>query len=141
MKTVNAAFIEYLFVPLTGGADDDEITQKYYDVDSNDEIIMKAIIKSALKPEFEKNSLPFKEALKKTLSYYLTTNKIDFGRVFDSNLLPFDSPTNPKDFFIWIWEIFFGEEDYVMKDAKDYVENNDLYEPLRLATNDPNLTF
>lgn len=139
MTKVNPVFIDYLLNPLVGGADSDEETLKYRNVDPNDEIAIKMIIKSVLKPEFEQQPNAFKEASKKALSYYLTTDKINFGRVFNSNLLAFDHPTNPKDFFYWIWEIFFGEEDYIIKDIEDYIEYNDIYEPLRLATNNPNL--
>lgn len=56
---------------------------------------------------------------RKALSYYLTTNGVDFGRIFDSNLLPFTSPSDPRIFFVWLWEIMFNYENYGIEDIND----------------------
>jgi hypothetical protein len=32
----------------------------------------------------------------------------------------------PKQFFVWLWEVFYGEEDYVLNNFEEYKVNDDL---------------
>lgn len=129
---VNEVLVEYFLHPLSGGADSDSQYELYKNVDVNDENQIKKIISETIKPEFDSKPLEFKEIAKRTLSYYLTTDKIEFGGVYDSNLIAFDHPDNPKNFFIWIWEVLFGNESYRMEDWQNYIEVNDYDEPLAI---------
>jgi hypothetical protein len=96
MKIVNALFLDYLTAPLNGGADDDEMVTFYFNVEVNDQEVMKNFIKEIIKPYVEKYSEAFLMRMKESLSYHLSNNKIDFERLFNSNLLPFDHPREAR---------------------------------------------
>jgi len=132
MIPVNSAYFIYLTSELAGGADIDELTFKYYNIDPNNETVMKDIIKSTLKPTFDRYSPLFKQKVKDCLGFYLSTGKIDFERVYNAPLLPIDTPKNPKLFYIWIWEIYFPGEDYHIYTVNNYYEKYDIEEPLRV---------
>jgi hypothetical protein len=78
---------------------------------------------------FERTSDTYKKSLKRTLSYYLTTNRIDFDRLYDNRLVAFEPPADPRDFFLWIWQILFPGEDYRIEDVENYSETEDINEP------------
>jgi hypothetical protein len=42
---------------------------------------------------------------------------VNFESIFNSLLLPINTPKNARLFFQWIWEVFFPEE------SKDYIKN------------------
>jgi len=130
MTAVNSAFLNYLTSPLNGGADDDEMVKKYWDIDSNDPITMKNIIKMVLKPVFDMHTQMFRQKAKESLGFYLATGKIDFEKVYNAPLLPIDTPNDPKLFYTWIWEIFFENEDYKPYGTNDYFELYNINEPL-----------
>jgi hypothetical protein len=129
MKHVNPNFFSNMLGPLVGMADGDD--DEYQNLNPNSEEEVKKIIIDVLKPNFEEFSQEKKEKCKRTLSYYLTTSKIDFDGIFASNLLPFEPPTEPRLFFIWLWEVLFEDEDYLMENPDQFVERNDIYEPNR----------
>lgn len=137
MHKVNPSFLSYMLSPLTGGADIDEEVTKYNNIIPNNEAEVKEIIEVVLKPFFESAPMEFRHEAKKSLSYYLTTDKIDFERTFNSNLMPFDHPTIAKQFFLWLWEVLFNDESYDIKNIETYIEINDINEPLRLISNMP----
>lgn len=129
MNQVSIQYIEELLSPLIGEADNDNFFNKYvdysYDLDGNDVKIVKEILLSEISPYWNTKDDCSKNRMKKSLSYYLTTNKVNFGRLYDSNLLPFNHPDNPRDFFVWLWEILFPEESYLIEDLSNYIEIND----------------
>ncbi|GAB2700586.1 hypothetical protein GCM10027037_26790 [Mucilaginibacter koreensis] len=132
MIEINSAYIGYFTGLLTGGADDDDMVLKYWNIDCNDESTIKAIISEMIKPYYEGNySAVFKFKAKTSLSYYLTTNRIDFSEEFNSKLIPFDHPDDAKLFYIWIWEVLFENEDYIIEDVSLYKEIQDYNEPLQ----------
>ncbi len=132
MLKVNVYFIEDLLNPLIGLADIDEEQKKYIDFDANNEDLSKKIIISVLKPYYNEKSLKYKSLSKRSLAFYLNTyDHSFFEEIFNSNLLPFDPPDKGKEFFIWIWEVYFGGESYNIEDLSLYKEINDLYEPNR----------
>lgn len=131
MKTVNSSLFIELLEPLVGMADVDEQVEFYRAVNPDSKEEMKKIILDILKPHFDALHQAKKERCKLTLSYYLTTSKIDFGKIFDSYLLPFDSPSPAKVFFVWLWEVLFENEDYILKRAEHFVEKEDIDESKR----------
>jgi hypothetical protein len=131
MKTVNPYFFIELLEPLVGMADIDEEVETYRNINPDSEEEIKKIIIDVLKPHFDSLSEVKKEQCKITLSYYLTTSTIDFERIFASYLLPFDPPSTPQLFFMWLWEVLFEGEEYIMENPDQCVEKNDVYEPLR----------
>jgi len=128
MQTVNKYMIGDLLNPLGGSADIDEKIFEYQNVDSNNEIEIKKIISGNIKPHYEKQSEAYKLSAKLSLSYFLTTNRIDYGYVYDSCLIAFDHPTDARVFFLWIWEVLFPGEDYHIENVKNYSEIEDVNE-------------
>lgn len=128
MKTVNPYFLNKLLSPITGIADDDEVVMYYQNMNLN-EVQYRIIIREQLKPYFDGCSEIVKQKSKLTLSYYLSKNDYDFEDVFESCLPPFDPPENARDFFVWLWEELFGNEDYKISDLESFKEVPDVYEP------------
>jgi hypothetical protein len=126
---VNRNFIDSILSPLIGSGDIDEEMDSYKNINPNSETEVKNIISNTIKPEFEKNSTDFKKIARETLAFYLTTEKIDFGRLYNSLLIAFDHPDNPKVFFIWVWQILFNNEQYQLDNWEDFKEVNDPREP------------
>lgn len=128
MQTVNENMVRDLLTPLAGSADLDEKIEEYRNVDSDNPITVKEIIAATIKPWYENRSEEYKAIAKRSLSYFLTTNRINYGYIYDSCLIAFDHPTDARDFFVWIWEMLFPEETYRLKDVKHYVEIDDINE-------------
>lgn len=129
MPTVNMFILENLIAPLGGTADmDDEKATALREVDGNNESDVKNVLYQEIKPYYDSRSNDHKISIKRSLSYYLTTDKVDFGRMYDSVLIAFGHPTNPKDFFIWIWEILFPKEKYNLDNLNQYIEIEDINE-------------
>lgn len=131
MKSVNPYYVEELLGPLIGMGDDDEMVYSYMNLDTDSEQEIKAIISDLLMPNFFKFSKEKQEGCKRSLSYYLTTEKINFGNIYESCMLPFDHPHDPKLFFIWLWEVLFEDENFIMENPSQFVEKKDIYEPNR----------
>jgi len=62
------------------------------------------------------------------LVYFLTTNRIDYGYIYNSSLIAFDHTTDARAFFLWMWEVLFPNEDYHIDDVKKYSEIQDVNE-------------
>lgn len=132
---VNEHFIDSLLTNLIGGADIDEDIEKYNDVDPNDEDRIKQILIEVVKPFFQEKNEAYQEMARTTLAYYLTSDKMDFERKFASMLIAFMPPTNPKTFFIWMWEVLFPDRSYNLLNWKEYAESDDLNEPYTITLN------
>jgi hypothetical protein len=65
----------------------------------------------------------------RSFRYFLSKQGTDFGRLYDSCLLPIASPSNPRQFFVWLWEDLFGKEPFRLEDLSQFQENNDLHGP------------
>lgn len=134
MITVNPVYIDYVLNPLTGGADSEESIDLYGSYNPNSEQEVKKLAREVLLPEFKSQQPILQEVVKHTLAYYLTYPKQDFERIFNSLLMPIDTPKNARLFFQWIWEVFFEGE------SKDYIKNEivtedfDVEAPLHLLT-------
>lgn len=58
---------------------------------------------------------------------------MDFERLFESCLPPFDPPKNARDFFVWLWEALFKKENYSIDPNEVYKIVTDVNEPNRPA--------
>lgn len=130
METVNWYMLNDLLSPIGGTGDVDEECLKYQNLDSNDEGQVKKVIMERIYPYYYGSSASYQKSVRISLSYFLTTNRLNYGRLFDSCLIAFDHPVDSRDFFLWIWECLFPNENYRMKNVKDYQEIEDLDEPL-----------
>ena len=115
-----------------GGADDDEMTARFRNLDVNSAVQVKAVITAEIKPDFEAQSEKFREACRTALRYYLCKPDSRFERVFYAHLLPFDPPNDVRIFFVWVWEVLFPGQDYHVSDLGQFEEVNDISEPLMI---------
>ena len=121
--------VENLISPLGGSADmDDEKSLKWVRIDGNNKVEVKKIILDEIKPFYDSRSEEHKNSMKRSLSYFLTANQVDFGELYDSCLIAFDHPKNARDFFLWIWETLFPIEDFSITDISNYIEMDDINE-------------
>ncbi|MBB6003670.1 hypothetical protein [Arcicella rosea] len=131
MIEVNQYLLHDILSPLAGGADLDEFRSlQYLDADNEQEV--KKILKEYLYPYYEESTDAYKVKVKISLVFYLKKTKIDFGRLIESNLLPFNTPSEHIKLFVWIWDIFFPNEEYSLIATEEIVVKNDLYESIRL---------
>jgi hypothetical protein len=130
--TVNPNLVESLLMPLAGDADNDEQTNLFASLDVNNEFEMKEVIRKYLLPDFNQSSKVYQDQTKLSLAYFLITEKLDFERIMQSLLLPFDPSHHGKKWFVWIWEVLFNEEECSLPDTSKYKVVNDIYEPIRL---------
>jgi hypothetical protein len=127
---VNKAFLDVYFDGFDN--DEDEEAELYHGLDVNNEAAMKQLIADVLLPAFAANPEEYKALAKRTLSYYLTTDRADLEDVFDSVMPPIDMPANIKALFVWVWQVFYGDEDYQMADWQKCKEQTDYNEPLAM---------
>jgi hypothetical protein len=137
--TVNPHFIYDLLSGLTGLADVDEEVDKLSYVDSNNQDQVKNLIKTYLLPRYQNGTIAYQQTIKFNLSYYLTTNAINFEEVYDSGLLPIECPKSARLFFEWIWQVYFPDENYILRETKLHRTSNDIYEPHRIWANNYNI--
>lgn len=130
MKNVNPYYIHALLAPLTGLADDENSVRDFSIIDSDNEHQMKQIIRLYLKPYFLRFDGQSKEISKLSLRYYLTKADSDLGRIYDSCLLPFESPSEPRLFFKWLWEELFNGENFWLENIDEFIENKDIHAPI-----------
>jgi hypothetical protein len=133
MKTANQQFLTEILNPLTGMADDDQMVASFRNLEVNNPSEIKKVLCQTILPEFNKRPEAYQSAAKSSLSYYLTSGNADFEGVFYSALLPFRAPDNIKQFFVWVWEILWEEEDYKVLDVTSFKETDDIHEPIRLS--------
>lgn len=118
MITVNPVYIDEVLSPLIGGADHEDSIEIYGHYRPDEELDVKELAREVLLPEFLKQNVLLQRVTKDTLAYYLTyPGKINFESIFNSLLLPIETPKNARFFFQWIWEVFFPDE------SKDYIQN------------------
>ncbi len=135
MITVNPVYIHEVLSPIIGGADSEESLETYGHYRSDMESDVKELAEDVLLPEFKKQKAILQHVVKDTLAYYLThPQKVDFESIFNSLLLPIETPKNARLFFQWIWEVFFNSEskEYITHDT--VIEDFDVNAPLYLLT-------
>ena len=132
MLTVNRHMLEDLLAPIGGSADtDDERSMELLSINGNDRARVEKVILEEIRPYYESRSEDHRDSIKRSLAYFLTTNHVDFGKLYDSNLIAFDHPQNPRDFFLWTWSILFPNEDFYISDLSKYTEHDDIKETTR----------
>jgi hypothetical protein len=118
-----------------GGADIDDMWPLYIDTKTDDERVCKEkLIKPVILPHFERWNEISQQETKFSLRYFLSIpgeglkdrKQIDFKRLLESALVPFPIPSDPRQFFKWIWEVLFPAEDYRLEQPEQYLEKNDL---------------
>lgn len=127
---VNPWWLSVPLDPLGGLADGDEDVQlPFAHIDPNNESEMRGVIRKHFIPYLRRIDTESISRLKQAYRYYLSSENIPWGGVFDSMLLPFDHPDNPREFFLWIWEECFPGEEWRIDDLDRYSVNRDIEEP------------
>jgi len=129
--------IDALLSPLCGLADDDDSIIQYDALDINSESDVKQVLMNVLLPHYQQMELEKQTASKCALAYALLSPQFPFRRTFDSCLIPFDHPEDPKLFFIWLWDVLFSpdrpaldsNETYVIDDRPEVTYRFPPYEP------------
>ncbi|MDH7911558.1 hypothetical protein [Winogradskyella sp. SYSU M77433] len=127
MNLVNKYFISEVLVSASF-YDIDECEDVLGDVNTEDEREVKSLIKYLILIPFYYNYKKdqFQRIFKNSLSYFLTTNEVDFKEVFERSMPSFELTKDSKIFFVWLWEVFYGKESYVINNLNQYKVNNDI---------------
>lgn len=103
----------------------------YQHGDPNDEAKVKQFIREFTVEAFESQSDLEKKTIKIDLAYYLTKSENQAAedcpywiRQFDGALVPFDITDDPRQFWVWVWEVYFPDEDYHLNDLALYEEDH-----------------
>lgn len=126
-KIVNLFLLERLLAPMGHLPDEEELV--FYDLNPNDEHAVKEMIRKYVVPAYFSFGPKSKEISKNSLQYFLSMPKSSYQYTFDRIGTPFDSPEEPRKFFIWVWQELFGEEDFSLIDKENYVVQNDEHAP------------
>ena len=98
----------YLFNNFIGGADDEEMSMNYLNLDLNNNNSLRKFLQDEIIPFYEANfSLTQKEDLE-TLLEKLESGEIELGvNEFENQLFPFETPNNLHDFCKSIKNVLF----------------------------------
>ena len=99
--------------------------------DSNNEATVKETISRYGAEGFISCQDTMKSTLKQDLAYYLTISKGQqpseyeyFTIEFNGSLPPFDITDDPRQFWVWVWEVYYPNEDYHISNLNDYEEDH-----------------
>jgi hypothetical protein len=119
----------YLLGSLLGpfaGMSDEERDEAYKRIEPNDEDAVKRLISTTLKPNFDRQDDQSQAVLRENLSYFLTAGSDFWRAIYEMYMPPIDPPDDPRQFFVWLWEVLFPGEDYVMGELSDVKVVNDI---------------
>jgi hypothetical protein len=74
------------------------------------EQVIKQIYESDLKPNYSLLDPRLQSACKLSLQYVLKASDFNYRNEFNSMLLPFACPDEPRQAFLWLWEVLFPNE-------------------------------
>jgi len=102
----------------------DEIEDLYFRLNNENDI--KIIIRYILYVNYFFKPKEFKIIFKNTLKYFLNVD-INYEELYYEEMPSLSLPSKGKNFFIWMWEVFYENEDYYInhKDIKSYILTND----------------
>lgn len=116
---VNEQFVGVLLSPLWwGGRSHPEMIE----VDPNDEIEIRKIIRAEIVPHFSNYKNESQHKIKDSLRWLLNIGEKSstqevvhqseslFVRIFSTNGYAIELPNEPKDFYFWLWDELFGSE-------------------------------
>ncbi|RXP46197.1 hypothetical protein EC396_14400 [Lutibacter sp. HS1-25] len=104
----------------------DDCIKVFSNLEVNNESEVKKVIRYRILLNYLIMPKAFKEIFRNSLIYYLNVdNQDDFISIYESANPAFELPENPKDFFIWLWEEIYCNEDYLTIDLINYIEIND----------------
>lgn len=135
-KIVNSLFLSELFAQVGGRADDEYEVEKYLSIDHNNKEMMSKLLKDMVVEYITAQPQLIQNRMKYTLQYYLCSDEIDFNMILSSCLLPFAIPDNPKNIFVWIWELWQNKSPCEAFDKYQYtviIDDRKLYEDYQMT--------
>jgi hypothetical protein len=124
-KIRNAYFLGNLLAPL-GGMSDEEHFHASETTDPDDADSMKSWLRSVLKPNFDRYDDPSQQLIRENFRYFLTADIDYWDRLYEMWMPPIDLPADPRQFFVWLWEVLFPGEDYRDPDVDGVEVVNDV---------------
>jgi hypothetical protein len=122
MNTANYHYLDRIIGSLNTVTDDEVSSIKSPD----DERGIRQVIRSRIVREFTSLDDETQLACKNSLRYFLTTGNAPFDNILaDQQEWAIESSTDPKQFFIWVWQELFPSEDYRLTDTASWTERND----------------
>jgi hypothetical protein len=119
-QPVNLSFIDVLFDPVAGLADDDEAMRRYRSLDPDDEAAIRAVMRELLVPYVSTWTEPARAMARLGLAYGLSFRRDVLADRFYSMLPPFGLPDPPDRFFEWLWDELFGPDSWRLSDPDRY---------------------
>lgn len=111
MYKANLAYLEKLLGRLNVIPDDEASQYSLYDCD-NEELV-KSVFERHIRPYFQCAPRESQDNCKMSLKYFLTKGDAPFHQIINNQYeSPMNSPTDPRAFFVWLWEVLFPGEDY-----------------------------
>lgn len=111
MLTVYPESIIYLFAPLVGMADEGMGVDRALNPAIVSEETVKQIYECEVKPYFLCLDPRLQTVCKHALAHLINADNVNFANEFHSMLLPFRCPDEPKDAFVWLWDVLFPNEE------------------------------
>jgi hypothetical protein len=124
-RIMNGYFVASLLGPISAMSDE-ERDDAHKRVDPNDSVAVKRLIATVLKPEFDRYDERSQVLLRENLSYFLTVGIDHWNHLYESSMPPIDPPDDPQRFFLWLWEVLFHDQSYLMSDTSDVEAVNDI---------------
>lgn len=135
MIEVNEAFVGAL-LGVFSGSEPDLSEEFLLSIDPEDKDLVDQLLVDQIKPFYgdftESSQRKIKESLRWLLNVGDTPQESPAGdkigtlfeQVFYSNLIALKLPKNPKFFYLHLWKVLFGDEDYRIPELNRYVRND-----------------
>ena len=101
LRDIDLVILFYLFHDFIGGADIDNVFNKYEHLDL-EKVEDRKIVIDVLKKHYVENYDDFQKNELRTLIDYLIKENVSLDRQIDGQLFPFDFPKDKQSFFIEI---------------------------------------
>lgn len=125
-KIVNKYYLADLFGAISY-YDLDDVEELFWDFDDQNEEKTKLLIRFTLQVHYLLRPIEYRTIFKQSLKYALTTNELDYEEIYNLNMPSLQLSIDYRVFFVWIWEVFYGSENYdsgVLPLGEYKIENN-----------------
>jgi len=102
----------------------DEEYELLSEIDINDSEELANLFKEKIVPHVQEYDEQSQEIIKNTLSFYIKSENLELGRVFDAFHIPFEEPENTSSFLKTLWGVLFGDEPIKDKPLTEYIVDN-----------------
>jgi len=139
---IDTYYLHGIFLPLYQAGDLEDVREDYQNIDPNEESRVREMLAADILPAFQDWNEEDRREAGYVLAYYLVLSEKDPAlghEIFDAQIghynLPIPDPANPRDLFLWTWEVLFPEEDYHLEDLEGCTEKPRIKTLQRLIRN------